>query len=111
MLFKIEAISHPEELPISVSRLLYLANLKSDLDTENEIFDSFLHECKSILDEEYDEMLIKIKTHDDLKQMGALILPDKLHMPHFNDIRNHKLNLENDKKEEASALNSTFNPL
>jgi hypothetical protein len=67
MLFKIGAVTSPEELPISVSRLLYLANGKSDLETENDIFDNFLHECKSILDEEYDEILVKIKTHDELK--------------------------------------------
>jgi hypothetical protein len=50
-------------------------------------------------------MLVKIQTHDELKQLGALDLPDKLTMPHFNDIRNRKLFLENEVKEKQLALN------
>lgn len=38
--------------------MLYMANQKSDLDNEMDIFDAFLHESKSMLDSEYEQLKI-----------------------------------------------------
>jgi hypothetical protein len=51
-LCQIEVIQSVEQIPFSISRLLFLANSKSDLQVEKDLFDSYLVESKKILDEE-----------------------------------------------------------
>jgi len=91
ILVKLGAVTAPEQIPHSISRLLYQANAKSDLETEHEIYESFLNECKVMIDKEYEMMQSQIKTHKELKELGALEIPDKIDLPHFTDLRNEKL--------------------
>jgi len=48
----LDIVSGVEEIPHSISRLLYLANSKSDLLTEKDIFENFLLESKKALTDE-----------------------------------------------------------
>lgn len=52
VLTDLELVSGVEEIPHSISRLLYLANGKSDLLTEKDIYDNYLLECKSVISDE-----------------------------------------------------------
>ncbi len=51
-LTELDIVSGVEEIPHSISRLLYLANSKSDLLTEKDIFETFLLESKKALTDE-----------------------------------------------------------
>jgi hypothetical protein len=51
-LVKVEVVQSVEQIPFSISRLVYLANGKSDLAVEKELFDYYLLESKKILDNE-----------------------------------------------------------
>ena len=53
----VEVVQSVEQIPFSISRLLYLANSKSDLAIEKEIFDSYLFESKKIIEDEYRVMI------------------------------------------------------
>jgi hypothetical protein len=70
-------------VPHSIGRLLYLCNNKSDLETEAAIFEMFLGESKMRLETEIDLMQQKISTHDELKNLGAMDVPNAAGMPHF----------------------------
>ena len=52
MLTSLEVISGVEEIPHSISRLLYMANSKSDLLTEKDIFETYLLDSKKAMDDE-----------------------------------------------------------
>lgn len=56
-LVTVEVVQSVEQIPFSISRLLYLANSKSDLAIEKEIFDSYLFESKKIIEDEYRVMI------------------------------------------------------
>ena len=51
-LTELDIVSGVEEIPHSISRLLYLANSKSDFLTEKDIFETFLLESKKALTDE-----------------------------------------------------------
>jgi hypothetical protein len=51
-LTSLEIITVVEEIPHSISRLLYMANAKSDLQTEKEIFENYLLDSKKAMDDE-----------------------------------------------------------
>lgn len=55
--------------------MLFLANSKSDIVLELELFDSYLHETKKFLDDEYFALKEQIKTHDSLQTMVKM--PEK----------------------------------
>ena len=51
-LIRLKAVNAVEEIPFSISRLLYLANNKSDLNIERDIFEQFCHESNKVLVDE-----------------------------------------------------------
>ena len=51
-----------EEIPHSISRLLYMANAKSDLQTEKEIFEHYLLDSKKAMDDELRNLQQQIVT-------------------------------------------------
>ena len=65
-----DIVQSVEQIPFSISRLLFLANSKSDVMLEKELFDNYLFETKKILDDEYDVLQEQIKTHNALLQIG-----------------------------------------
>ena len=92
-LVTVEAVKQVEHIPFSISRLIYLANSKSDLSVERDIFDTFLFESKKIIDDEYRNMTEQVKIHDKLKTIlppnaGRTIYaqPNKEQSPSKNDV-------------------------
>ena len=63
----VDAVKQVEHIPFSISRLIYLANSKSDLGLERDIFETYLFESKKIIDDEYHNMKEQVKIHDKLK--------------------------------------------
>jgi len=49
LLAEMEIVNGVEEIPYQISRLLYLANSKSELLTEKDIFDNYLHDSKKLI--------------------------------------------------------------
>lgn len=49
LLAESEIVNCVEEIPYQISRLLYLANSKSELLTEKDIFDNYLHDSKKLI--------------------------------------------------------------
>jgi hypothetical protein len=47
---------------------------------------------------------VRITTHNELRELGALEVPEKLGLPHFADLRNQKL-----RKEDAKRSNKMKN--
>ena len=70
-LCQFEVVQSAEQIPHSISKLLYLANGKSDLTVEKEIFDCYLYETKKIIDDEVTHLTDKISTLISLKDKGA----------------------------------------
>lgn len=64
-----------EQIPFSISRLLFLANSKSDLTVEKELFESYLVESKRILDDEVLHLCDQITTLTKLKEMAPVSKP------------------------------------
>jgi len=63
----VEVVKTVEHIPFSISRLIYLANSKSDLGVERDLFETYLFESKKIIDDEYRNMVDQVKIHDKLK--------------------------------------------
>lgn len=72
MLTSLEIISVVEEIPHSISRLLYMANAKSDLSTEKEIFENYLLDSKKAMDDELRNLQQQIVTQDQLRDLIPL---------------------------------------
>ena len=68
-LVTVEAVQSVEQIPFSISRLIFVANSKSDLGVEKELFDSYLFESKKIIDDEYRNMIDQIQIHDKLRSI------------------------------------------
>lgn len=58
--------------------MLFLANGKSDLVVEKELFDTYLLECKKILDDEMAHLGDQIQTLSKLKDMQPVHLRNKM---------------------------------
>ncbi len=69
----VEAVQSVEQIPFSISRLIFVANSKSDLGVEKELFDSYLFESKKIIDDEYRNMIDQVHIHDKLR---SILPPD-----------------------------------
>ena len=63
-----ELVQTAEQIPYSISRLLYLANGKSDLLIEKEIFDQYLLESKKLIDDELSQLHDRVETLSLLNQ-------------------------------------------
>lgn len=71
-LAQLDIVQSVEQIPFSISRLLFLANSKSDISLEKELFENYLYETKKFLDEEYDQVQDQIKTQEALRKMTKL---------------------------------------
>ena len=69
LLNKVDAVSSVEQIPHSISRLLYLSNNKSDLQTERELFDLFLLESNKIMVDELRNFNGTLDTHARMKEL------------------------------------------
>lgn len=61
-----------EEIPECISKLLFLANSKSDLSLEKELFENYLHDCKSIIEQEILSMRIQLQTEKEKQSLTQL---------------------------------------
>jgi hypothetical protein len=65
----VDVVQTVEQLPFSISRLLFVANAKSDLIVEKELFDTYLLESKKIIDDEIGYLNDKISTLGKLSEL------------------------------------------
>jgi hypothetical protein len=80
--------------------LIFVANSKSDLGVEKELFDSYLFESKKIIDDEYRNMIDQIQIHDKLRS----ILPPNTGRT-LNMQQTSKLTLEQPKSPARTSYN------
>lgn len=71
LLTKVGAVESVEQIPHSISRLLYLCNQRSDILTEREIYDLFLFESNKIVIDELRSFNQTVDTHARLKEIMA----------------------------------------
>jgi hypothetical protein len=69
LLTKVDAVTAVEQIPHSISRLLYLSNNKSDLQTERELFELFLAESNKVMVDELRNLSTQLDTHARMKEL------------------------------------------
>ena len=103
---KVEVVQTVEQLPFTISRLLFVANAKSDLLMEKELFDTYLLETKRILDDEIGHLHDKISTLGKLKE----IQPIRSRNPSAQMEQTHQYNVLSMKAFEKTSLTQDVEP-
>jgi hypothetical protein len=98
----VDAVQSAEHIPFSISRLIYLANSKSDIGVERELFDTYLFESKKIIDDEYRNMIDQVKIHDKLK---TILPPNAGRTMQLQSTNNEMLELDQPKSPGRSSYN------
>ena len=69
MLMRLQVVSTPEQVPFSISRLLFLASNRSDPNIEKEIFEQFCFESNKIVVEEVNHFQEKVNTFERIQHL------------------------------------------